>query len=161
MTLTGKNNERFIRSSVEAQSKLIEKWEATQDADFNNYITFQAMPTLLFENSFEQGGNDIGMDHEEDNAILFQMQQVLRIVDQEEDARRELIAIREELKEHFVFAGVNVEWEYLGYADGFQDPLRTMGQGNIQLMKDVAAKYDPEQVFQQRVAGGFKISDVA
>ena len=161
MTLTGKNDERFIRAGVEAQAKLIKKWEATQDADFHNYITFQAMPTLLFEHSVEKGGNVIGMDREEGNAILFQMQHMVRTAEQEDEARKELKAMHGELKEYFVSEGVDVEWEYLGYADGFQDPLSTMGSENIQLMKDVAAKYDPDQVFQKRVPGGFKISDVA
>ncbi|MBE3042163.1 FAD-binding oxidoreductase [Candidatus Bathyarchaeota archaeon] len=160
MTLTGKNDARFIRQAVEAQAKFIESWEATQDPDFFNYITFQAMPTLLFEHSVENGGNVIGMDREEDDAILFQLQHMVRSAEDEEKARVQIVAMREELKASFILQGIDVEWEYLGYADGTQDPLSTYGAENIKFLKDVAAKYDPEEVFQKRVPGGFKVSDV-
>ena len=161
ITLTGKNNARFIRRAVQAQAKFIKSWEATQDADFLNYITFQAMPTLLFDHSVEKGGNVIGMDRESDNAILFQMQHMVRSADAEKEAREQLVAMRQELKDYYISEGVDVEWEYLGYADGTQDPIGTYGRENIQFLKDVAAKYDPEEVFQKRVPGGFNISNVA
>ncbi|KAF4912109.1 (S)-mandelate dehydrogenase [Colletotrichum fructicola] len=161
LTLTGKNDARFIRRAVEAQSKFIENWKNTQDADFLNYITFQAMPALLFRHSVEKGGNVIGMDREKCNAILFQMQHMVRSADAEKEARGQLVALRKELKDYSVAEGIDVEWEYLGYADSNQDPLSTYGPENIKLLKEVAAKYDPEQVFQKRVPGGFKISKVA
>lgn len=160
ITLTGKNDARFIRRAVQAQAKFIEGWKATQDADFLNYITFQAMPKLLFEHSVEKGGNIIGMEREDGNAILFQMQHMVRSAGAEREARDQLVIMRQELKDYYISEGIDVEWEYLGYADGTQDPLSTYGPENIQLLRDVAAKYDPEQVFQKRVPGGFKISNV-
>lgn len=161
ITLTGKNDERFIRKAVEAQGTFVANWNATQDADFLNYITFQAMPTLLFEHSVAKGGNVIGMDRETDNAILFQMQHMVRTADQEAEARTQMVAMHDTLKAYYEEEGVHVEWEYLGYADGSQSPLSTYGADNIQLIRDVAAKYDPEGVFQTRIPGGFKISNVA
>ncbi|CCF35632.1 6-hydroxy-D-nicotine oxidase [Colletotrichum higginsianum] len=161
ITLTGKNDARFIRRAVEAQARFIEGWKATQDADFLNYITFQAMPTLLFRHSVDKGGNALGMDREGGDAILFQMQHMVRSADAEREAWTQLVSMRRELKDYYVAEGIDVEWEYLGYADGAQDPLSTYGPKNIQLLRDVAAKYDPEQVFQKRVPGGFKISNVA
>ncbi|EXF86344.1 6-hydroxy-D-nicotine oxidase [Colletotrichum fioriniae PJ7] len=157
-TLTGKNDVRFIRRAVQAQGEFIEGWKATQDVDFLNYITFQAMPTLLFQHSTERGGNVIGMDREDENAILFQMQHMVRSADAEKEARKQLAALRQELKDYYVSQSVDVEWEYLGYADGSQDPLSTYGQENVQFLKEVASKYDPEQIFQTRVPGGFKVS---
>ncbi|KAM0816714.1 hypothetical protein AB5N19_02516 [Seiridium cardinale] len=161
VTLTGKNDARFIRKGVEAQASFIAAWQADQDADFLNYITFQAMPTLIFKHSVEKGGNVIGMDRETDNAILFQLQHMVRTAEQESEARARLIAMRESLKQYTIDEGIDVEWQYLGYADGSQDPLGTYGAENIQYIRDVAAKYDPEAVFQSRVPGGFKISKVA
>ena len=161
LTLTGKNDARFIRRAVQAQAKFIEGWKATQDPDFFNYITFQAMPTILFRHSVEKGGNAIGMEREKDNAILFQMQQMVRSAEEEKEVRKQLIAMRQELKDYYKSEGIDVEWEYLGYADGFQKPLDTYGPKNIQLLKDVASKYDPEEVFQKRIPGGFKVSKIA
>lgn len=157
ITITGKNDARFIHRAVDAQARFIEGWEKTQDPDFYNYITFQAMPTLLFEHSVEKGGNVLGMERESDDAILYQMQHMVRTVEKEQEARNQLMRMREELVEYYVKEGIHVEWKYLGYADGTQDPLSTYGEENIELMKDVAAKHDPEGVFQDRVPGGFKL----
>ena len=54
----------------------------------------------------------------------------------------------------------NLTWVYLNYADQSQDPLTSYGVENVKKIRDVAAKYDPEQVFQKLCPGGFKISDV-
>ncbi|KAI0877362.1 hypothetical protein GGS24DRAFT_447517 [Hypoxylon argillaceum] len=54
----------------------------------------------------------------------------------------------------------DMKFIYLNYADSDQDPLGSYGVANIQLMKDVAAKYDPVGVFQTRIPGGYKISQV-
>lgn len=161
ITLTGKNDPRFIRQAVKAQANFIEGWQATQDPDFLNYITFQAMPKVLFEHSVEKGGNVIGMDRESDNAILFQMQHMVRSADAEKEAREQLVAMRQELKDYYISEEIDVEWEYLGYADGTQDPIGTYGPENILFLQDVAAKYDPKQIFQRRMPGGFKIPNIA
>jgi hypothetical protein len=53
-----------------------------------------------------------------------------------------------------------LEWRYLNYADKSQDPIASYGESNVQFLKDVTAKYDPETVFQTLCPGGFKISAV-
>lgn len=115
---------------------------------------------LLFEHSAANGGNVLGMEGLCKNAILFQMQHMVRTAEEEFVARERLIAMHDTLKTYDREQGIDVEWEYLGYADGFQDPLGSYGTDNIRFLRDVAAKYDPDQVFQQRVPGGFKISKV-
>ncbi|RAK79952.1 FAD-binding oxidoreductase [Aspergillus fijiensis CBS 313.89] len=46
----------------------------------------------------------------------------------------------------------------ISYAGGTQDPLRGYGPVNVRFMQQVARKYDPEEVFQRLVPGGFKLS---
>lgn len=53
-----------------------------------------------------------------------------------------------------------VNFRYLNYSDISQDPLRTYGESNVKQMQKVAIKYDPTGIFQRRVPGGFKISNV-
>ncbi len=48
---------------------------------------------------------------------------------------------------------------YLGFSGGFQKPLCSYGMENVNFMKRVAAKYDPDRVFQKLVPGGFKLED--
>ena len=47
---------------------------------------------------------------------------------------------------------------YLNHAGYFQKPLCATGLENVDYMKAVATKYDPEQVFQRLVPGGHKLS---
>jgi hypothetical protein len=49
---------------------------------------------------------------------------------------------------------------YLDYADITQNPLASYGAENVKKMKEAAKKYDPSEVFQKLVPGGFKISKV-
>ena len=39
-------------------------------------------------------------------------------------------------------------------------PLESYGKANVQLLRNVSAKYDPQGVFQYMVPGGFKIADI-
>lgn len=119
------------------------------------------MPTLLFDHSTAKGGNVLGMEGLGDNAILFQMQHMVRTAAEEAAARPRIAALHDELKAYGRAEGIDVAWEYLGYADGTQDPLGSYGADNVRFLRDVAARYDPDQVFQTRVPGGFKISNVA
>lgn len=46
---------------------------------------------------------------------------------------------------------------YLNYALKNQNPIAGYGQGNVANMKAMSKKYDPDQVFQKLVPGGFKL----
>ena len=54
----------------------------------------------------------------------------------------------------------NLDWEYINYADASQNPLRSYGGNNVRRLKEVARKYDPQEIFQKLCRGGFKIADV-
>lgn len=54
--------------------------------------------------------------------------------------------------------GMGHPFEFLNNAAPFQDPLGSYGAENLKFMQDVAKKYDPDQMFQTLVPGGFKLS---
>lgn len=150
-------------------------YDAT-DPDFHNYVMFQALPALLSEHATAggRGGNVLGLERvppalqdgdQEPSAaaaVVFQMQHMVRTAGEEAVARERLAAMYKTLRAQSQAQGLAVDWAYLGYADGFlQDPLGSYGPENVRFIRDVAARYDPEGVFQTRVPGGFKISNVA
>lgn len=49
------------------------------------------------------------------------------------------------------------EFVYLNYALQAQDPIASYGTANVQRLESIAAVYDPSQVFQRLVPGGFKL----
>lgn len=54
--------------------------------------------------------------------------------------------------------GLGHPFEFLNNAAPFQDPLGSYGAENLQFMQDVAKKYDPDEIFQTLMPGGFKLS---
>lgn len=46
---------------------------------------------------------------------------------------------------------------YLNYALPGQDPIASYGKRNVQFLRHVSRKYDPNRVFQELVPGGFKL----
>lgn len=103
----------------------------------------------------------MGMDRHKTNGILFLAVVMAQTAEQEAFSRPKVQAWIKDVQEFAAtIEGGNLEWTYLNYADKSQNPLGSYGTENIKKMKDAAAKYDPEQVFQNLVPGGFKISDV-
>ena len=48
-------------------------------------------------------------------------------------------------------------WKYLNYAAQWQDPITGYGHANKEKLRAVSRKYDPAQIFQKQVPGGFKL----
>lgn len=62
------------------------------------------------------------------------------------------------VRDYTTLLGMDHPFEFLNNAAPFQDPLGSYGSANLHFMKHVAEKYDPDQVFQTLVPGGFKLS---
>ncbi|KAI0603118.1 hypothetical protein F4775DRAFT_532198 [Biscogniauxia sp. FL1348] len=159
--ITFKNDERFIKKAVSMHEEFVENWKPmSPDGDFVCHAIIQSIPTIVAKHSVEKGGNVLGLDRLTENAIMFLAQLAFQGEEREEEARRRMVEYREALKQYTADLGGAAEWEYLNYADYTQDPLKSYGEKNVALLRQVAAKYDPEGVFQTRMPGGFKISKV-
>lgn len=53
--------------------------------------------------------------------------------------------------------GILHEYLYLNYAMQGQDPIASYGAASLRELRSVSRKYDPAQVFQKLVPGGFKL----
>lgn len=139
------------------------------DGDFITQCLLQPLPTLYGQKSAKAGGgtggtgggNIMGVEDQPVNGLLFVAVVMVRTPEQEAFAYPKAKAWLEALQS---FASAiengNLPWIYLNYADRGQKVLESYGAANVQRMRRVAAKYDPEQVFQRLCPGGFKISQV-
>lgn len=149
-SFTFKNEKATYQEILNRRETFVSEWkDQSPDGDFYVHGIFQAIPTLFAKHSVEK-----------DNAVLFQVQMMVKGTEQEEKARSRLSKFFRSLKQYTVEVGGDVDWEYLNYADYTQDPLKTYGTESVAFLKKVAEKYDPAGVFQMRVPGGFKISEV-
>jgi hypothetical protein len=122
---------------------------------------FQAIPTTFSKHSVERGGNVMGLDREKENGIMLLFNIAVKgDASLEARAREKLRATTSELQDFARKEGGLIDWQFLNYADFYQDPLGSYGEQNVERIRKAAEKYDPQGVFQTRAPGGFKISKV-
>lgn len=125
---------------------------------FSTQCLFQPLPTLFAKHSVERGGNMLGLDRVDDNALLWLITGATDTSEQGAIMREKLTAYSATLKDFGEARNSSIDWQYLNYADVTQDPLGSYGKDNVEFMRDVAAKYDPSSVFQEKVVSGRKLS---
>ncbi|KAI1393317.1 FAD binding domain-containing protein [Hypoxylon trugodes] len=164
-TLTFYNDPRILRRCNELHEQFIETLKHSIDpTKFVTMVFFQPIPSYMGKVAEERGGNMLGFKNSvQHNAILWTFGVAIQ-PDQGDEAfaiaRAELKALTAQVKEYARSVQGDIDFVYLNYADASQDPLGSYGADNIQHIRDVAAKYDPNEVFQKRIPGGFKISRV-
>jgi hypothetical protein len=118
------------------------------------------MPTLIAQHSTRRGGNVLGLDQVEENSLLWSIIGSTQTPEEHAIMREKLMAYVAALEDFAQSEDLNVDWRYLNYVDGTQNPLKSYGQRNVDFMREVAGKYDPSGMFQKKVVSGWKISKV-
>jgi hypothetical protein len=127
---------------------------------FTTQCLFQPMPTHFTKNSLARGGNMLGLDKVKENALLWLITGSTESLEQHAIMREKLTAFSATLMEFGEKRKSSVDWQYLNYVDQTQNPLGSYGKENVEFMRQVAEKYDPDSVFQKKVVSGWKISKV-
>ncbi|KAF2805035.1 FAD-binding domain-containing protein [Mytilinidion resinicola] len=159
ITLTFRNDAAIIKKVVELHDELVEDFKSLMPAEaFATQCLLQPLPTYFAQRSVEQGGNVLGLDSVLSNSILWLGQVSVDTDDQHTIAEPKIVAWKDAIEKFAIERAGNVPWRYLNYSDASQKPLTSYGADNVKFMGEVAAKYDPEGVFQRKVPGGFKLS---
>lgn len=152
-----------MNKAAQLHEELVEELKAyVADGDFITNCIFQPIPTSVAEHSVAAGGNIMGLERNSGNAILFQLSVMMKTAEQAAFVYPKSQAAVRAIKEFAdsLDGGLMRDWLYINYADKSQDVLRSYGVENVRKMKEVATRYDPDQVFQKLCLGGWKISDV-
>lgn len=104
-----------------------------------------------------KGGNSLGTKPEDGNAVVLLLTAVWNDTSSDglvADAAGKMLqganAVASEM-------GLLRAFEYINYADPSQDPISGYGEDNVSRLRAASRKYDPNQVFQRQVPGGFKL----
>ncbi|KAI1503595.1 FAD binding domain-containing protein [Biscogniauxia marginata] len=160
-TLTFQNNPRMARRCVDIFVEYVEMLKHSIGADnFTTGMFLQPIPSYIGTIGQKRGGNMLGLDHVQENALLWTTGSSGNTAEAHAVAQAGLNVMAARLKELSRSMDADLDFIYLNYADANQGPLRSYGLINIQHLRDVAAKYDPAGVFQKRISGGFKLSMV-
>ncbi|KFZ11828.1 hypothetical protein V501_04569 [Pseudogymnoascus sp. VKM F-4519 (FW-2642)] len=120
-------------------------------------LSLQPLPTQITKWGDIKGGNSLGLHESSGNLVLALMSASWP---NPSDEKAVTEAIIDTLAKANAFAqkkGTFNEYEYLNYAHKTQTPITGYGAKNVAKLKAVSHKYDPLQVFQKRVPGGFKL----
>ena len=128
--------------------------------NFTTQCLFQPIPTLFAKHSVERGGNMLGLDKVKENALLWLITGSTLTPEQDAIMRKKLTVFSATLEKFGKARHSNIDWQYLNYVDGTQNPLASYGKRNVDFIRKVAAKYDPSGMFQKKVVSGWKISKV-
>ncbi|KAJ2991354.1 hypothetical protein NUW58_g2545 [Xylaria curta] len=131
----------------------------SSDGDFETQCFFQPLPTVIGKHGRERGGNMLGIDKLEENAVILLGSLAVNGVDQEALGRAKMLAWNNDLERYTRDAGTYVPYRYLNYADASQDVVAGYGTENVLRMQAVSHAYDPDGVFQKRIPGGFKVPE--
>ncbi|CAK3852891.1 Bifunctional solanapyrone synthase [Lecanosticta acicola] len=159
-TLTFKNDIRVLRKAHALFKQVIAKLEEEASGDWRAMALYQPIPTLFAEHSKGRGGNLLGLERFDENLIMYEPYMMWKGAEQDELFESQAAWLRAEVSKYAESIGADNEFLYLNYADIAQKPLESYGAENVAKIRKVAAKYDPEEVFQRMMPGGFKISKV-
>ncbi|KAI1740505.1 FAD-binding domain-containing protein [Xylaria scruposa] len=159
-TLTFKNDEKTLAKAVELHGKLVEEMKAeSPDGDFETQCFFQPLPAVIGQHGRERGGNILGIDKQEENAVILLGSLAVNGLDQEALGRKKMMAWKDDLELYSMEADTFISYRYMNYADASQDVVTSYGTENVRQMLAISRAYDPDGVFQRRVPGGFKIPE--
>ncbi|RMZ27887.1 hypothetical protein D0859_08021 [Hortaea werneckii] len=120
-------------------------------------LSSQPEPTIIQKASAEAGGNSLGLTVED--GPLFNFQWTLTWDDAEDDefVKQQVRDAYNQAERKAQELGVQQKFIYLNYAAQWQDPIGGYGEDVVKRLQHVSRKYDPTDVFQKQVPGGFKL----
>ncbi|KAG4429966.1 hypothetical protein IFR05_014554 [Cadophora sp. M221] len=149
-------------NNIEMMKKSQQIFESTfapfaQVKGFTQVFILQPLHRAILAANEKMGGNILGLGDKDGNTIWYAI--LLTWDDTDFDK-----AINDACKKFFADVtvaakrlGVYHPFIYLNYATKDQDPISSYGAVNVRKLKAAAKKYDPDQVFQKLVPGGFKL----
>ncbi|KAK5132818.1 hypothetical protein LTR08_008619 [Meristemomyces frigidus] len=127
--------------------------------DLDWIYSYEPLPKLYTQQGSKHSGNVLGLNRTDSgDLILMMLSPRWKSAEYDAQMNKAAVAWVTAIQELVFLLGASDPFLFLNYADGFQDPMGSYGQANVDFMKRVATKYDPQGVFQKLVPGGFKVS---
>ncbi|KAF7531293.1 hypothetical protein G7054_g8995 [Neopestalotiopsis clavispora] len=163
-SLTISNDPRVLRYCFEEHASIVKDLKVSIGSEsFSTIMDFQPFPSYFANISVEKGGNMLGLERDPRNKVVVALGVSLLGADSREQypmVLQKVTAVNERIVAFAKSLGSSQEFVYLPYADARQDPIGSYGAANVEHIRQVANKYDPDGFFQHRVPGGFKVSRV-
>jgi hypothetical protein len=128
-------------------------------ADISWSITLEPLPKAFLSSSAKLGGNSLGLSdgYRGEGLVLCDSSFTWTNENDTEIVRSVGLRLLNDIRKATQQLGTDNDWVDLNHADIEQDPIRSYGFANEAFLRDVSWRYDPGQVFQRQLPGGFKI----
>ncbi|QSZ29963.1 hypothetical protein DSL72_004481 [Monilinia vaccinii-corymbosi] len=156
----------FLSTTFKADKRAINTiynaWNASLDAlgkveNLTLTLTLEPIPTSVTAKSAPAGGNVLGLDPAAGSLIIA----ALTVTWDKISNDKIVIAAAQKMyntTEKFTKdSGLYNDWLYLNYAAVWQDPIARYGKKNQAMLRQTSVLYDPQNIFQRAVTGGFKL----
>ena len=155
VTATFKNSAAMMEKFFDLANQTIQGISDAKNLTFS--LSFQPLPQLVIGYGFSNGGNALGLGPEDGDLVNVLL--TVQWAEEADDARIDTGAKRlfSQAKAASKAMGTYNPYLYLNYAAYFQDPIKGYGDASQAKLKEVSKKYDPGQLFQTQVPGGFKL----
>ncbi|KAI1348002.1 6-hydroxy-D-nicotine oxidase [Xylaria sp. FL0043] len=132
--------------------------EANKTSVSDIFYTIQPLSTSAVQQGEAKGGNIMGIPRVAQNWWVAASSWHNDTVDAQ--AFAEVDDLRLKVEEVAESRGLKLEYHFMNDASPIQTVLDTYGPANLQLMKDVSARYDEKQVFQTLQNGGYLLRNI-
>ena len=120
-------------------------------------LSYQPVPSIITSFAAKSGGNPLGLDPSDGNNILVLITISWLLPGDDAAVRAQAQSLFRQGNALAQGMGLLNDWKYLNYAAEWQDPIAGYGAANKAKLQAASKKYDPAQIFQKQVPGGFKL----
>ncbi|KAI4131050.1 MAG: hypothetical protein LQ347_003140, partial [Umbilicaria vellea] len=125
--------------------------------NYSTGITLQAVPKSITSKAALTGGNSLGLDPEDGNVIWMDFTLIWSNEADDVALNAATETFLTQTVQYTKSQGQYHSFLYSNYALPSQNPIASYGLTNQATLRAVSKIYDPNQVFQKQVPGGFKL----
>lgn len=155
-----KNDKKALTFMADKLESLVEKMQqASPDSNFEIILQFQPVTPRMVQIGKDNGGNALGLEDRvtDEPTIMWMVLLTSETAEEQELLAPIYFEYRDEIEAYTKETGVDLDWQFLNYANGNQDPIRSYGAEAVEFLKATSQKYDPEGMFQKLRKTGFHI----
>ncbi|KXS97001.1 hypothetical protein AC578_1885 [Pseudocercospora eumusae] len=125
-------------------------------------VQYEPMPKAYRDRGYARsGGNVMALNYTDEDLVIVFLMPLWQEAVYDDEVYQAVQTWLDRVYEYINVNDVGYPFQYINYAAPFQDPLASYGAPNLQFMRNVAKKDDPDELFQRALPGGFKLSEAS